>query len=102
MTGNYCTNYITSNKYKTDHSTFGGIIDIEDFNTYTPNKRRISNQIDAINFQRQLLIRQNKRKENEKYKDMTLEELKEMRLISNTDGRPTSTLTNESGKKNLI
>ena len=43
MTENY---YITGN-YKPDHSTVGGEIEIEDFNTYFPNKKRISNQIEA-------------------------------------------------------
>ena len=34
-----------------------------------------------------------------KYQSMTLEELREMRLVSNTNGRPTSTLTNEKWQK---
>ena len=36
-------NYTTGN-YKPNHSTYSGEITIEDFNTYTPNKKRISNQ----------------------------------------------------------
>lgn len=32
---------------------------------------------------------------------MTLEELREMRLVSNTNGRPTSTLTNEKWQRNF-
>ncbi len=82
--------------YKADHSTFGGIIDIEDFNTNTTNKKRIRNQMDALIFQKSL---ESERKQKEDYKNMTLEELKEMRIISNTDGRPTSTLTNEKWQK---
>lgn len=71
---------------------FSGIIEIEDFNTNSPNKNRISNQIDIIKKTIQ-------RKEIQKYKTMTLEELKEMRLISNTNGRPSSTLTDEKWQK---
>lgn len=87
-------NYITGN-YKPNHSTYGGEIDIEDFNTYTPNKKRINNQYEANNFQ---TILENKNKEK-KYKNMTLEELKEMKLVSNTNGRPSSTLTDEKWQK---
>lgn len=82
----------TNRIYIADHSAFGGSIDIEDFSTNAPNKRRIKNQMDALAFQKSL---ENKRNEKENYKNMTLEELKEMRIISNTDGRPTSNLTNE-------
>ncbi len=71
---------------------FSGIIEIEDFNTNSPNKNRISNQIDIIKKTIQ-------RKEIQKYKTMTLEEFKEMRLISNTNGRPSSTLTDEKWQK---
>ena len=41
-------NNITSSNY-INHTTFGGVITIEDFNTHSPNKKRISNQIDANN-----------------------------------------------------
>lgn len=78
--------------YKVDHTQFGGNIEIEDFNTTLPNKKRISNQIDAIN-------KSNQRKEEQKYKHMTLEDLKEMKIVSNTDGRPSSTLTDEKWQK---
>lgn len=86
----------TDGIYKVDHSTFGGIIDMEDFNTNTPNKRRINNQMDALNFQKTL---ESRKKEKKKYKNMTLEELEERRIISNTNGRPTSTLTDEKWQK---
>lgn len=78
--------------YKTDYKEFGGNIDIEDFNTHFPNKKRINNQADAVNMS-------NQRKEEQKYKMMTLEELKEMKIISNTDGRPSSNLTDEKWQK---
>lgn len=79
-------------KYKTDFSEFGGNIEIEDFNTNFPNKKRISNYADAINMS-------NQRKEELKYKMMTMEELRKMKLISNTDKRPSSSLTDEKWQK---
>lgn len=82
-----------------NHNTYGGEITQEDFSTITPSKRRISNQIDANNLPNELKSQIEKRKEFEKYKHMTLEELKEMRIISNTTGRPTSTLTDEKWQK---
>ena len=88
-------NYYTPSNYKPDYTTFGGEIDIEDFNTYSPNKKRISNQIDANNLKHTI----ENNNEEKKYKNMTLEELREMKLISNTNGRPTSTLTNEKWQK---
>ena len=91
--------YYRTGNYKSDHSTFGGEIDIEDFNTYSPNKKRINNQIEAELFHKTLLKKKKENEMEEKYKNMTLEELKEMKLISNTNGRPTSTLTNEKWQK---
>lgn len=81
----------TSN-YKADHTVYGGEITIKDFNTTSPSKKRIRNQIESIN-------ELNQRKELQKYKHMTLEELKEMRIISNTNGRPSSALTDEKWQK---
>ena len=92
-------NYYTTENYKPDHSTFSGEIDIEDFNTYSPNKKRINNQIEAELFQKTLLKKKKENEMEEKYKNMTLEELKEMKLISNTNGRPSATLTNEKWQK---
>ena len=91
--------YCTTRNYESDHSTFGGEIDIEDFNTYSPNKKRINNQIDATNLPEVIKNKQNKKDEEKKYKNMTLEELREMKFISNTNGRPSSTLTNEKWQK---
>ena len=81
MTRNY---YVTGN-YEVDHSTFGGEIEIEDFNTYSPNKKRINNQIDAINLPKIIKNKQNKKDEEKKYKNMTLEEIakKEHRSFNN-------------------
>lgn len=92
-------NYYTPSNYTPDHSTFGGFIDIEDFNTDSPNKRRISNQIDAINLPETINNNIKKKNEEKKYKNMTLEELRELRLISNTNGRPTSSMTDEKWQK---
>ena len=91
MTETTKTYYRTGN-YEVDHSTFGGEIEIEDFNTYFPNKKRISNQIEADKLQETI---KNKNKEK-KYNNMTLEELRELRLISNTNGTPSSSMTDES------
>ena len=92
-------NYYKTGNYKTGHSTFSGEIQIEDFNTYSPNKKRISNQIEAINFSETIKKKQIKKDKEEKYKNMTLEELKEMRIISNTNGRPDSNMTDERWQK---
>ena len=90
--------YRTGN-YKPDHTTFSGEIDIEDFNTYSPNKKRINNQMEAINLPETIKNEQIKKDKEKKYKNMTLEELREMKIISNTNGRPTSALTDEKWQK---
>lgn len=81
------------------HNTFSGEIDIEDFSTFCPNKERINKYVKADNLQKNIEEKLNNKKMEEKYKTMTLEELREMRLISNTNGRPSSTLTNEKWQK---
>ena len=92
-------NYYTTPSNYADHTTFSGEINIEDFNTYSPNKKRISNQIDANKLPETIKEKQNKKNEEKKYKNMTLEELRELRLISNTNGRPTSSMTDEKWQK---
>lgn len=94
----------TTENHKTEkhsnHQTFfGGIIDIKDFDTNSPYKKRISNQIDATNLKQHLKQKIKRRKDYEKYKHMTLEELKEMKLVSNTNGRPREELTDEKWQK---
>lgn len=89
----------TTETYSIDHSTFGGEIENEDFNTNSPNKKRISNQIDAINLQKTINDKKIRKDEEKKYKNMTLEELREMRIVSNTNGRPSSSLTDEKWQK---
>ena len=78
---------------------FGGELTVEDFNTYSPNKHRIRNQIDALNLHNTIKTEQKKKREERKYKNMTLEELRELRLVSNTNGRPTDFMTNEKWQK---
>ena len=80
-------------------TTYSGELDIEDFNTYSPNKQRINKQMEAIHLKEQLEKEQEKRKMMENYKNMTLEELRKKKLISNTDGRPLSSLTDEKWQK---
>ncbi len=92
-------NFYTTGNYNTDHSDFGGIIEIEDFNMNLPNKKRIGNQIEAQNLKTTIQNNIKRKNEENKYKTMTLEELKELRLISNTNGRPTSTMTDETWQK---
>ena len=88
--------------FKPNHMQYGGEIAIEDFNTYSPNKNRIKKQTEAAQMLSNLQEVTNKRKEMEQYKHMTLEELKEMKIISNTDGRPSSSLTDEKWQKEFV
>lgn len=83
---------------KSNTESYSGEINIEDFNTYTLNKKRINSYLDAKNFNSDC----KKKKEIQKmYKGMTLEELREEKLISNTDGRPSPTLTDEKWQTEL-
>lgn len=97
MTGRFNTEQIMEN-YKPDHTQYSGEIQIEDFNTYIPNKNRINSYTDSIKFNADCC----KRKEIQKmYKGMTLEELREKKFISNTDGRPLPSLTDEKWQNEL-
>lgn len=84
---------------KTKHNRFAGEIDIEDFSTSFPNKKRIYKYIEADNLEKTIIEKEKRKNEMKQYKSMTLEELREMRLISNTNSRPSSTLTNEKWQK---
>lgn len=90
---------ITETFYTQSHNTFAGEIDIADFSTESPNKKRIDKYAKADNLKKHLLKKEQKKREMKNYQSMTLEELKEMKLISNTNGRPTSTLTDEKWQK---
>ena len=63
-------------------------IDIEDFNTEHPNTRKLKKLFNTLEFSEQ-------NKEMEKYKGMTMDDLRKNKIISNTDGKPSPSLTDE-------
>lgn len=83
----------------TDHSIYGGEIELDDFNDKYPNRKRINNQAKALELENTLINQKQKKDKEKKYKSMTLEELREMKIISNTNSRPLSTLTDEKWQK---
>lgn len=83
------------------HNTYAGEIDIEDFSTSSPNKKRINKYVEADNLEKTIQDKERIKKKMNTYKSMTLEELKEMKLVSNTNGRPSSDLTDEKWQKEL-
>ena len=85
--------------YTQNHNTFAGEIDIDDFSTVFPNKKRINKYIEADNLEKTIIKKERQKKEMKNYQSMTLEELREMKLVSNTNGRPTSALTDEKWQK---
>lgn len=89
----------TKTNYTQNHNTFAGEIDIDDFSTETPNKKRINKYIEADNLEKAIIKKERQKKEMKNYQSMTLEELREMKLVSNTNGRPASTLTDEKWQK---
>ena len=91
----------TKTNYTQNHNTFAGEIDIDDFSTETPSKKRINKYVEADNFEKTLVEKEQKKREMKNYQSMTLEELREMKLVSNTNGRPSSTLTDEKWQKEL-
>lgn len=97
-------NTIQNKKKYDSHSSsiYGGTIEIEDFSTFSPNKRRISHQIDAMNLPQTLNTYKKQKNKEKKYKQMTLEELRKMKIISNTNGRPCSALTDEKWQKEFM
>lgn len=90
---------ITKPNYTQNHNTYAGEIDINDFSTFSPNKKRINKYIEADNLEKTIIEKERQKNEMKKYQRYTLEELKEMRLVSNTNGRPSSTLTDEKWQK---
>ena len=76
---------------KQKRNTYGGEITLKDFNTSRPYGKRIDNQATANAF----IIMLDKLYQEKKYKNMPIEKLRELNIISNTDGRPTSTLTDK-------
>lgn len=92
---------ITETIYTQNHNTFAGELDIDDFSTEMPNKRRINKYVEADSLEKTLIEKERQKKEMKNYQSMTLEELREMKLISNTNGKPSSTLTDEKWQKEL-
>lgn len=82
-----------------NHNTFSGVIDAEDFSTTSPNKKRISKYKDADELHAALVEKNKQKSKEESIMHYSLEELREMKLISNTNGRPTSYLTDEKWQK---
>lgn len=81
--------YVTQNNY-----SYSGIIEEDDFNTNSPNKNRIANQLAADRFQDKM------RRHQESYEEkLTLNDYKKLKLVSNTDGRPSSKLTDAKWQK---
>ena len=78
-----------------NHTTFYGELTIDDFNTSIPNKHRINNQADGLNLL--TIINDNERKMimEGRYKGMTIDKLRKMKLISQNNGRPSDSLTDE-------
>lgn len=90
---------ITKPNYTQNHNIYAGEIDINDFSTFLPNKKRINKYIEADNLEKTIIEKERQKNKMKKYQSMTLEELREMKLVSNTNGRPSSTLTNEKWQK---
>lgn len=59
--------------YSHEHNKqWGGIIEIEDFNTYNPNPNRIKNHVDAIKFNKIMYLKHMMNVNNSKMKDSRL------------------------------
>lgn len=80
---------------KTNNNTFSGEIDIEDFSTYLPNKKRINKYAEADNLQKNIEKNLNKINMEEKYKKMTFDDLKTVEAFSRRNGMPSNSYTNE-------
>ena len=90
---------ITKPNYTQNHNTFAGEIDINDFSTFSSSKKRINKYIEADSLEKTIIEKERQKNEMKKYQSITLEELREMKLVSNTNGRPSSTLTDEKWQK---
>lgn len=81
-----------SQKHKGLPPIFMEVIDIEDFNTEHPNSSRIKKLFNVLKLSEQ-------NKEIKKYKGMTMDDLRKNKIISNTDGKPSPSLTDEKWQK---
>ena len=89
----------TQTEITKNHNIFSGDLTVEDFSTSIPNKKRINNQLVADKLPTELKNKKLKVEEKKKMQHYTLEELREMKLISNTNGRPERTLTDEKWQR---
>ena len=89
----------TTNIISKPHNTFSGEIDIEDFSTFSPNKKRINKYVETDNLQKHVEEKINNKKMEEKYKTMNLEDLKNLEFISRKNGTPSDSYTNEKWQK---
>lgn len=78
------------------YTILSGKIEMDDFNPNKPNRNRINNQAEAQTLELKLL---RKKAQEQKIRSYTIEDLKRMRLISNTDNKPSPTLTDEKWQK---
>lgn len=79
-------------KHKGSPPIFMETIDIEDFNTERPNTGRLKKLFDVLELSEQ-------NKEMEKYKGMTMDDLRMNKIISNTDGKPSPSITDEKWQR---
>lgn len=70
---------------------YGGELHIDDFSTELPNPERVNNDKDTDSLNESI----KNQAEIRKYYGMTYEKLKNLKLISNTDGRPVDYLTDK-------
>ena len=71
-----------------NHNNYSGDLTVEDFSTFSPNKKRINTQMVADKLPETLRNKKIKNEEKKKMQSYTLEELRAMKLVSNTNGRP--------------
>ena len=89
----------TQTEIMKNHNNFSGDLTVEDFSTFSPNKKRINTQMVADKLPEKLKNKKIKIEEKKKMQSYTLEELRAMKLVSNTNGRPESTLTDEKWQR---
>lgn len=82
-----------------NHNNFSGDLTVEDFSTFSPNKKRINTQMVADKLPEKLKNKKIKIEEKKKMQSYTLKELRAMKLVSSTNGRPESTLTDEKWQR---
>lgn len=76
-------------------TNWSGVLNADDFNTHEPYTKRINNQVKAENLEHEFKGKKEKRDKKKEYLSMSLEQLKELSVISNSNGRPNSSMTDE-------